>query len=89
MPSLTDKHDIPKEIKMRYLRLSLAASALTVILALPAYAGWMDTTVTSPPPPPVTSGIRIISTGAATGEIQTPVAADIALSLVQSILAMF
>jgi hypothetical protein len=69
--------------KMNYLRLSLAAGALTLALALPAFAGHMETPFTSPQPPPPTIceiGCSGVSADSATG---------ITLSLVQSILALF
>ena len=79
---------------MNYLRLSLAAGVLTMVLALPAFAGWMDTGIASPLPPTASGEMDTTSTGAATGEISClgvsadPVT-DIALSLAQSMLALF
>ena len=79
---------------MNYLRFSLAAGALTLVLALPAFAGWMDTGIASPLPPTASGEMGTTSTGAATGEISGPgisadPVTDIALSLAQSILTLF
>lgn len=68
---------------MNYLRLSLAAGALTIALALPAFAGHMETPFTSPQPlPPTTCEMDCSS-------ISADSVTDIALSLAQSILALF
>lgn len=76
---------------MNHLRRSLAVGALALTLALTAFAGEMGTPI-PPPPPPVPGGTGIASTAA--GEMDCPgVSADpvmeIALSLAQSVLAMF
>ena len=68
---------------MKYLRLSLTAGALTIVLALPAFAGWMDTTVTSPQPPPPTT-CKMDSSSVSADPLT-----QIALSLAQSVLALF
>jgi hypothetical protein len=77
---------------MKQLRQLCAAGALTLALALSAFAGDIDTPgITAPPPPPSQS---------VTGEIQTPgvtsssdIAADsvleIALDLMQGVLSLF
>jgi hypothetical protein len=61
---------------MKHLRLSLVTFTLMLALSLSALAGEIQTGIT-PPSPPVA------------GEIQTPIASEIALSLVQSILTLF
>lgn len=71
---------------MNYLRLSLAAGALTLTIALSTLAGEMQTTVTSP----LSDG----PTAEATGDISLPgvytnSVIDVALSLAQSVLALF
>ena len=76
---------------MNYFQNSLAVGALTLGLALSAFAGEMHTPVAPPPPPPGTNGIGIASTA---GEISFPgISTDsvmeIALNLAQSVLAMF
>lgn len=68
---------------MKYLQLILAASALMLVLVLPAFAGHMDTPFTSPQPPPP----KICDTGCS-GVSADPFT-EITLSLAQSILALF
>jgi hypothetical protein len=70
---------------MNYLRLSLAAGVLTVLLALPAFAGYMDTTVTSPQP--TTGEMETTRTVVTTDQMETPLT-EITLSLMQSVLAL-
>lgn len=84
---------------MKQLRLSLAATVLTLAFSIPAFAGDMETGITSQPPmPPVAT---------ASGDMQTPVAgqmetgvtaneatataslSEIALGLMQSVLSLF
>ena len=68
---------------MNYLRLSLAAGALTIALALPTFAGHMETPFTSPQPlPPTTCQMDCSSVSADS-------VMGITLSLVQSVLALF
>lgn len=80
---------------MKYIRHSLAAGALTLVLALPAVAGHMHTPVTSPPPPSTTGHMDTTSMVAATGEMPYPVIAsldpvtEIMLNLVHSALSLF
>jgi hypothetical protein len=68
---------------MKYLRLSLAVGILTMFLAITALAGEMPCPITAPAPP------------SAAGEMPYPVAAttdavtEVALDLVQSVLALF
>ena len=73
---------------MNYLRLSVSTGILTLALALPAFAGWMDTTIASPPPPPETGQMNTASAVAATGFMDTPVT-EIALSFVENMLSLF
>jgi hypothetical protein len=87
---------------MKTLRRLCAVFVLTLVLALPAFAGEMPGGVTAPPPPPsqatatgeITTGVTgEISTGV-TGDITTGVTAtdpatDIFLSLLQSLLSLF
>jgi hypothetical protein len=72
---------------MKSLRQVCAASVLTLMLALSAFAGEITTMVVSPQPPPsqqsTTQGQ--MDTGIA-GEIDTPFQA--ALSLLQSVLSL-
>lgn len=68
---------------MKHLQLSLAASALSLALSLPAFAGYMDTPVSSPSPLPTTGWMDTTSTAAV-----DPVT-EIALSFMQSVLALF
>jgi hypothetical protein len=78
---------------MRTLRQLCAASVLTLMLALSAFAGEMTTTIVSQPPPPSTSqgtaeGQMTIGS---TGRIETPVtnsAVQAVLALVQSALSL-
>jgi len=80
---------------MRYLRQLCAAFALTLILAMSAFAGQMSTTVTPPPPPPSsTSTATGERTTGDTGEISTTSsvtdsATQITLNLVQGMLSLF
>jgi hypothetical protein len=69
---------------MNYLRLSLIAGALTLVLAFPAFGGHMDTPVMSPPPPPPPVTGEMGFPGISTDPVM-----EIALSLVQSVLALF
>ena len=67
---------------MKYLRLTLVAGVLTTVLATSALAGEMPYPVAAPAPP------------TASGEMSCPVVstdpvAEIALSLVQSVLSLF
>lgn len=89
---------------MRNLKKLCAACVLTCILALPTFAGNMETgDVTPPPPPPpdsqaaTTGGTSTTLDGqmdtTVTGEMSTGVAAtspvtDLALNLVQSLLSL-
>ncbi len=82
---------------MRALRQLSVALVLTLALAITAFAGEIQTGITSPPPPPQTVTVA--------GEIQTGVAgqeetdsgeataadsvAEIALNLLQSVLSLF
>ena len=80
---------------MKTLRQFFAALVLAFMLALSAFAGQMDTGLTTPPPPPesqiTTTGE--ISTGF-TGDMSTGAAAmdsttEVALNLLQSLLSLF
>lgn len=69
---------------MKNIRLSLIAGSLMLALALPAFAGYMDTTVVSPPSGEPT----------AAGDMSGPVVSpepmmEIALGLAQSMLSLF
>jgi hypothetical protein len=70
---------------MKYLRLSLATGALTLILAIPAFAGEIHTPI-APPPPPADGEVN--TSAAATGDMETTVA-EIALAFVQDMLSLF
>jgi hypothetical protein len=74
---------------MKNLRLLLASSALALALTFPAFAGYMDTTVASPSPTPATGEMGTPSTVAATGEMHIPIVTEVALSFMQSMLALF
>ena len=67
---------------MNYLRLSLTAGALTLVFALPVFAGEMDTPGAPPSPPPVGSEI-------VTPSLSADPATEIALSIMQNALALF
>ena len=82
---------------MRTLRRLCAALVLTLVLALSAFAGEIDTMFVPPPPPPQQSMTQAtegeIDTGIA-GEIDTTAAitspvTDTALNLLQSVLSIF
>lgn len=83
---------------MRHLRRTFLASVFTLTLALPAFAGQIEIGYAPPPPPPTQAAT-------ANGEIQTTVtgqeetgsgeasatdsATEIALNLLQNVLALF
>jgi hypothetical protein len=81
---------------MKTLRQLCVASALTLALTLPAFAGEISTTVASPQPAPAVTTDGDIETGVA-GQIEIgsseATAADsvteIALNLLQSVLSLF
>ena len=80
---------------MKTLRQLLVASVVTFALITPAFAGQMDTMVAPPPTPAAAAEGQMDTTVA--GQIETPsseaTAADsameIALNLLQSVLALF
>ena len=79
---------------MRALRRLCAAFVLTLMLALSAFAGDIQTTVVSQPPPPDQVTTQGDITTGITGEISTGVTAtdpvtDIALNLMLSVLSLF
>jgi hypothetical protein len=90
----------PERENMKTLRKILAATVLTCALAFPAMAGEMSTGVAqSPPPPSVTgdmsTGNSATAESTVTGDMGTGAASTvdpitgIALSLLQSLLALF
>jgi hypothetical protein len=70
---------------MNYLRLSLAAGALILTLAIPTFAGEIHTTIASPPPP--VTGEMHTGAAAETSDMETAVA-EVALNIVQGILSL-
>lgn len=82
---------------MKNLRRLCGAVVFTLALTIPAFAGDMQTTVTSPPPPPqgITADGEISTTvvGQAetgSGEVSATNSATVAvLNLIQSVLALF
>ena len=68
---------------MKYLRLSLAVGILTMFLAITALAGEMPCPVNAPAPPSVAGDILT------PGVTSTDATTDVALDLVQSLLALF
>lgn len=74
---------------MKTLRHLCAALALTFVLALPAFAGQMDTGITAPPPPPQGNMSTTVAGNMETGDTDTATAMEVALSLLQSLLLMF
>jgi hypothetical protein len=74
---------------MRYLKRLCAACVLTLAIALSAYAGNMETGITDPPPSATTQGS--MEAGCA-GNMETTgttdTATEIALNLLQSLLAL-
>lgn len=78
---------------MRHLKQLCAACALTAVLALTTSAGQMTTGVVDPPPPPPSATTQgDVSTTVAgemtTGVADTATATEIALNLLQSLLAL-
>jgi hypothetical protein len=89
---------------MKNLKKLFVVCVLTLVLALPAFAGNMETTVVSTPPPPDSSSATTqgdMGTGI-TGEMEagvtgdmsagvtaTDTATEVALSLVQSLMSLF
>jgi hypothetical protein len=80
---------------MRTTKTFMAGAVLTLVFAFPVFAGDIHTTVTSPPPPPspITTESHM-DTSSVAGEISTPAPAsdsmiEVALSLVQGVLALF
>ena len=79
---------------MKTLRQLLVASVVTFVFTMPAFAGQMDTMTPAPPPQAVMEG-QMDTTVA--GQIETPgseatatdSATEIALNLLQSVLALF
>lgn len=74
---------------MKHLRLSLAATVLTMALSMPAFAGDMYGGIAQPPPPP---------TATTTGNMDTTITAtdntassltEVALGFMQSVLSLF
>ncbi|HEX8846044.1 MAG TPA: hypothetical protein VF791_15440 [Pyrinomonadaceae bacterium] len=90
---------------MRNLKKLCAACVLTLVLALPAFAGDMLAGVASPPPPPPDTSSATTQgdmPGGITGEMGTGItgdmsagvattdpATDVLLSLLQSLLSLF
>jgi hypothetical protein len=82
---------------MRNSRNAIAALALALVLSTPTFAGIMITEIAPPPPPPTTNSQSW--TGVTEGIINTDAAAsapgvtdsttEIALNLLQSVLALF
>lgn len=82
---------------MKQFRLSLAATVLTLAFSIPAFAGDMETGITSQPPtPPAATTSGDIQTTVA-GQMETGVTANeaadslscVALGLMQSVLSLF
>jgi hypothetical protein len=83
---------------MKALRRFCAAAVLTLTLALPASAGWISTTATQPPPPPPgsmtaqgqaeTSGADVGSTAESGEATASDSLAEVALNLLNSVLAL-
>ena len=81
---------------MKTLRQLCVAVVFTLALAIPAFAGEIEITKTAPPPPPTATSNGDIQTGV-TGQIETgsseataaDSATEIALNLLQSVLALF
>lgn len=83
---------------MKNLRQLTVALAFTCALAVPAFAGQIETTVTQPTPPPQAATAGQIETTVA-GQIETTgsvseataldSAAQAALNLIQTVLALF
>lgn len=84
---------------MKQFRLSLAATVLTLAFSIPAFAGDMETGITSQPPtPPAATAAGDMET-TVTGNMDTTVTANEAtvadslrgraLSLMQSVLSLF
>lgn len=82
---------------MKPLRRLCVALVLTLVLALSAFAGDIQTGITTTPPPPESQATTTgeISTGV-TGDMSTTAAGqmdtgvtDVALSLLQSVLSLF
>jgi hypothetical protein len=79
---------------MKTLRQFCVVVVFTLALTISAFAGEIDITKTSPPPPPTANGeIQIGLTGqeeTGSGEVSaTDSATEIALNLLQSVLALF
>lgn len=76
---------------MKTLRHLCAALALTFVLALPAFAGQMDTGITAPPPPPQGNMSTTVAgqMDAGIAPTDTATAMEVALSLLQSLLSLF
>jgi hypothetical protein len=66
---------------MNYFRRSLPAGVLTLVLALPAFAGEMDTPGAPPAPIPVSG--ESLTHGASSDPL-----AELALTIMQSVLAL-
>lgn len=79
---------------MKRLKLFLTATVLTLVLVTPAFAGDMETTVTSQPPPPtVTVGGRqttvTVTSGTSNETADIHPMTEIAINLLQSMLSLF
>jgi hypothetical protein len=64
---------------MKHLRLSLAATVLTMAFSMPAFAGDMYGGIAQPPPPPT----------ATTSDNTASSLSEIALGFMQSVLSLF
>lgn len=69
---------------MNYLRLFLATTTLVLALTISAFAGQMDTTVMSPQPPPPPTTCKVDCSSVSADSVT-----EVALTLVQSVLALF
>ena len=81
---------------MKKLHLLLSSAALTLLLSVSASAGVMTTNSSQPPPPPpattsvVTQNTEVETLGIMEAGVAEPVpVAEIALSVLQSVLALF
>lgn len=80
---------------MKKLRTLGATCVLSLMLAMPAFAGYIHTGVTEPqPPPPPASTPETANTGGLAGDISTggstpDVVTEAALNIIGSMLALF